>query len=51
LYLVKDQEIMFKKTPENPQFDLFSTPSTQMGRREVKSMMIPTGGIIYFMQM
>ncbi|MCE5178743.1 MAG: hypothetical protein LLF81_06350 [Porphyromonadaceae bacterium] len=27
---------MFKKTPENPQFELFSTPSTQMGRREAK---------------
>ncbi len=33
---VKDQKIMFKKTPENTQFDVFSTPSTQMGKREAK---------------
>ena len=43
LYPVKDQEIMFKKTPENPQFDLFSTPSTQMGRREAKKYDDPHG--------
>jgi hypothetical protein len=36
LYPVKDQKIMFKKTAENPQFDLFSTPSTQPGKREAK---------------
>jgi len=53
LYPVKDQEIMFKKTPENPQFDLFSTPSTQPGKREAKKYDDPilTGGIICFMQM
>jgi len=34
---------MFKKTPENPQFDLFSTPSTQMGRREAKKYDDPHG--------
>ena len=27
---------MFKKTPVNPQYDMFSTPSTQMGKREAK---------------
>lgn len=25
---------MFKKTPVNPQYDIFSTPSIQMGRLE-----------------
>lgn len=34
---------MFKKTPENPQFELFSTPSTQMGRREAKKYDDPHG--------
>ena len=43
LYPVKDQEIMFKKTPENPQFDLFSTPSTQMRKREAKKYDDPHG--------
>jgi hypothetical protein len=41
LYPVKDQKIMFKMTPENPQFDLFSTPSTQMGKREAKKIITP----------
>lgn len=27
---------MFKKTPVNPQYDMFSTPSTQLGKREAK---------------
>ena len=27
---------MFKKTSVNPQYDMFSTPSTQMGKREAK---------------
>lgn len=27
---------MFKKTSANPQYDMFSTPSTQMGKREAK---------------
>lgn len=27
---------MFKKTPDNPQYDMFSTPSTQLGKREAK---------------
>ncbi|MDN5307385.1 MAG: hypothetical protein PWP16_748 [Eubacteriaceae bacterium] len=34
---------MFKKTPENPQFDLFSTPSTQMRKREAKKYDDPHG--------
>ncbi|MDS1032818.1 transposase [Porphyromonadaceae sp. NP-X] len=34
---------MFKKTPENPQFDLFATPSTQMGKREAKKYDDPHG--------
>jgi hypothetical protein len=34
---------MFKKTPENPQFDLFSTPSTQMGKCEAKKYDDPHG--------
>jgi hypothetical protein len=43
VYPVKDQEIMFKKTPENPQFDLFSTPSTQMRKRKAKKYDDPHG--------
>ncbi|NLJ82743.1 MAG: hypothetical protein GX330_06425 [Bacteroidales bacterium] len=34
---------MFKKTPENPQCDLFPTPSTQMGRCEAKKCDDPHG--------
>ena len=34
---------MFKKTPANPQFDLFSTPSTQPGKREAKKYDDPHG--------
>ncbi len=34
---------MFKKTPENPQFDLFATPSTQPGKREAKKYDDPHG--------
>jgi hypothetical protein len=36
---------MFKKTPVNPQFDLFSMLSTQPDKREAKKYDIPTGGI------
>jgi len=42
---------MFKKTPENPQYDLFSTLSTLTGKREAKSIKISKGDIICFMQM
>ena len=27
---------MFKKTASNPQYDMFSTPATQLGKREAK---------------
>lgn len=39
---------MFKKTSVNPQYDMFSTPSTQMGKREAKNMMILGRGITNF---
>ncbi|MBP7180714.1 MAG: hypothetical protein KBG33_09205 [Paludibacteraceae bacterium] len=34
---------MFKKTPENLQFDLFATLSIQMGRHEAKKYDDPHG--------
>ena len=33
---------MFKKTDSSPQYDLFSTPSTQLGKRSSKKYDDPT---------
>jgi hypothetical protein len=41
---------MFKKTSVNLQYDVFSTPPTQIGKPEAKNMMIPRHGTTDFMQ-
>ena len=36
---------MFKKTDPNPQLDIFTAPSMQLGSRASKSIQTPTHGI------
>ena len=36
---------MFKKTDPNPQLDMFTAPSMQLGSRASKSILTPTHGI------